>query len=235
MKSFVLSNLADFQLALRNTLRHRVRTSIALAAIGFGITALLLAGGFIESLLVGMRETTIESRLGHIQIVKSGYMTSGVAEPFAYLLPDKVLDFASIKHNQNVKVIASRLNFSGLISHGETTFSFIGEGVEPAKEEKLSKALSITQGAGLSANDKKGIIVGEGLALNLGVKPGDKVVLLANTKSGGINGIEVYVKGLFSTFTKSFDDSAIRVPVETARELLRINGSHSLVLLLIKN
>jgi putative ABC transport system permease protein len=39
---------------------------------------------------------------------------------------------------------------------------------------------------------------------------------------------------LFSTVSKAYDDSALRLPITTARELLRISGSHVWVLLLDK-
>ena len=65
-----------------------------------------------------------------------------------------------------------------------------------------------------------GIIVGEGLARNLGVNVGDQVMLLANTALRGINAVEVTIRGLFSTVTKSYDDSALRMPIDTARQLL---------------
>jgi putative ABC transport system permease protein len=90
----------------------------------------------------------------------------------------------------------------------------------------------ITQGEGLSSADARGIIVGQGLAANLGVKVGDQVVLLANTRSGGINAVEVRVRGMFSTVTKAFDDAALRVPLPIAQELLRVRGAHTWVLVL---
>ena len=59
--------------------------------------------------------------------------------------------------------------------------------------------------------------MGRGLAANLGAKVGDTVVLLANTASGGINAVEVRVRGLFSTITKAYDDVALRVPLPPPR------------------
>ena len=39
---------------------------------------------------------------------------------------------------------------------------------------------------------------------------------------------------MFSTVSKAYDDSALRLPISTARELLRVSGSHVWVLLLDK-
>ncbi|MBK6337362.1 MAG: hypothetical protein IPF60_17080 [Betaproteobacteria bacterium] len=65
---------------------RRRRSGLAIVAVAFGVVALLLSG-FIESTLVGMRESTIGSRLGHIQVSRIGYFRVGQSEPFAYLLP----------------------------------------------------------------------------------------------------------------------------------------------------
>jgi putative ABC transport system permease protein len=61
---------------------------------------------------------------------------------------------------------------------------------------------------------------------------GDRVVLLANTASGGINAVEAHVRGLFSTVTKAYDDSALRLPLPVARQLLRVTGAHRWLVLL---
>ena len=61
--------LLDFSLAARNIIRQRRRSAIAVGAVAFGITALLLATGFIERIFVDFREETIKSQLGHLQIV----------------------------------------------------------------------------------------------------------------------------------------------------------------------
>ena len=119
------------KIALRNLLRHRARSAISLSAIAFGVIAVLLAGGFIQWVLTATRETTIYARLGHIQIVRPGYFEAGAADPFAYLLPVRSPVFDALATMQEVKLVAPRLAFSGLVSHGDSTQSFLGEGVEP--------------------------------------------------------------------------------------------------------
>ena len=224
----------ELAIALRNLTRNRVRSAISLSAIVFGVVALLLSGGFIEWIFHDMRETTILSRLGHLQITKTGFLSEGVADPFAFLLPDNTKDVEAISEVPEVRLITPRLSFAGLISHGQATVSFIGEGVEPEKEALVSQHVTISQGENLSSKDLKGIIMGEGLATSLEVKPNDTVVLLSTTESGGVNAVEGHVRGLFHTTSKAFDDTFLRLPIGTARELLRVKGSHAWVVLLGK-
>jgi putative ABC transport system permease protein len=222
----------DFVLALRNVVRQRKRTSVAVSAVCFGVVALILAGGFIEWIYQAMREDTIHSHLGHVQIIRPGYLDSGLADPFAYLLPDALGERKVIESLPHVITVAPRLTFSGLISHGDSTISFVADGVDPEKEALLSRTLLIANGEGLSSGDPQGIIIGNGLAANLGVTVGDRVVLLANTASGGINAVETHVRGLFSTVTKAYDDSALRLPLSVAQKLLRVSGTHRWLVLL---
>lgn len=206
---------------------------MALGAVAFGITALVIASGFIQWIFLDFRETSIRSQLGHIQIVRPGYFDAGKADPYAYLLPDALSDFFARDFDDNqIQAIVPRLNFSGLISHEEATLSFIGEGVDPAEQQFFGDALQISSGGHLSADKPNQIIIGEGLARNLGVKVGNTVVLLVNTATGGINAVEVTVSGLFTTVTKSYDDNALRLPIDTARELLRTQGVHRWIVLL---
>jgi putative ABC transport system permease protein len=223
---------AMMQLALRNLFRHRKRTAIALATISFGVIALLLAGGFIEWIFWGMRESTIQSRLGHIQVTRPDYFQAGSADPFAYLLPDELLEQVNLEAEPEVEVVSPRLALTGLISHGEVTIGFIGEGVDAEKDVALSKYLKVIEGEGLDSGDPNGLFLGGGLARNLGVTVGDTVALLATSASGGLNGVEGTVRGLFRSASKEFDDTALRVPIDVARQLLRVSGVHSWVLLL---
>lgn len=222
----------SFSIVVRNLNRQKRRSIISLGAIIFGVCALILASGFIEWIFMDFRETSIRSQLGHLQITRPGYHDEGKASPYDFLLPNQP-DLQLANHDSTqIKIIVPRLSFSGLISTGESTLSFIGEGVDQREQAFFGDALQITSGNHLSENDSSQIIMGEGLSRNLGVKVGDNVTLLVNTASGGINAIEVTINGLFTTVSKSYDDNAIRLPIDAARKLLRVEGAHNWIVLL---
>ena len=218
--------------ALRSLLRQPRRTAIALFAIGFGVVALLLAGGFMEWVFWAMRESTIQSQLGHVQITRPGYLERGAADPYRYLMPEDGAQQAYLEGLEHAREVVPRLGFSGLISHGDATVSFIGEGVDAAREVELSRYLVIVEGEPLAAGDARGILLGEGLAANLGAAPRDTVVLLSTTVAGGINAVEAEVRGLFFTSNKAFDDVALRLPLSLAQSLLQTEGVHRWLVLL---
>ena len=224
--------MADLLIAARNLARNRRRALTALLTIAAGVIAMVLADGFIQWIYWAMREATIQSQLGHIQIVRPGFHQAGAASPYDYLLPAKSPVRDAVEASPGVKLVAPRMAVTGLISHGDTTVSFIADGVDPKKEARLSKALRIVKGRDLSGANAQEVILGRGLARTLGVGPGATIALLATSSSGGINAVEARVSGLFVSANQAYDDAALRLPIGLAQTLLRAEGAHSWLVLL---
>lgn len=218
--------------AARFVLRQPGRTAASLVAIVFGAVALILAAGFIEWSNWALRETMIHSRLGHFQVSRAGYGENGQANPFGYLIPEESEETRSIQALPGVEAVAPRLMFTGLVGTGDKTLSFMADGMDPDREQGLDRSVLIVAGRPLSGDDPDGVLIGEGLAINLGVAVGDGLVIMANTKSGGINAIDARVRGVFSTASKAYDDVALRVPLASVHRLLRSQGAHTWVVLL---
>jgi putative ABC transport system permease protein len=225
--SIPLSRVAmTAQLAARNLFRHRRRSLIAVFSVGFGIAALVVASGISEWMFVDFREATIESQYSHIQVARPGFQEDGRSDPFRYLLPRDlaVMGAADIPH---LRALAPRLMITGLVSRGDATVSFIGEGIDPAVDLKGDRALRILKGEKLAPSDKSVVLLGQGLATLLGAGVGDDVVLLVNTPRGGLNAVEGKVRGIFASVSKAYDDSALIVPIHVARTLLKVEGAHT--------
>ncbi len=224
--------LATFGLALRNLRRNTHRTVVAVLTVAAGIVAFLLAGGFIHWIFHDMREATIHSQLGHVQVVRPGYFDKGIADPYAFLLPGQPAEKARIEALPGVVSVGERLAFSGLASLGETSIGFVGEGIDPAREKPISKRVTIMTGRDLERADEPSVLLGEGLGKSLGAKTGDRIVLLATAANGGASAVEVSVVGTFATIYKEYDDQALRLPIAVARKLMRVDGATSWVVLL---
>ncbi len=222
----------DYLVAFRNITRQYRRSLMGIAAVAFGVISLIIAGGFIEWIFWAAREGAIQSGLGHLHVTRAGYLENGQSDPTRYLLPSSSDELRAIRQFPTVQTVAPRLSFSGMISHGDATISFIGEGVDPEAEAVVSRAMNLTSGQNLASDNRSGITLGRGLAENLGVRVDDTVVLLATTPAGSINAVECTVRGLFTSASKAYDDSALRVPMPLAERLLRVSGSHRWILVL---
>ncbi len=216
--------------ALRNLLRQKGRTGMTLASIVFGVVGLILSGGFVEDVFIQLREATIHSRLGHLQIYKQGFYAQGSKEPYAYLIEDPAEVEAKVAVLPSVVDTMKRLNFFGLLNNGKTDLPIIGEGVEPAKEAELGSFFFIIEGRQLTDDDAYGVLLGEGVAKSMKLEVGSFVTVLANTPDGALNSLEFEVVGVFRTFSKDYDARALRVALPAAQELLGVAGVHAVVI-----
>jgi putative ABC transport system permease protein len=164
--------------------------------------------------------------------MRTGYPEHGMADPFKYLLPEDSPDRQQVKATPHVLKVASRLHFTGLVAFGDASLSFLGEGRDPENEVGGEDALIIESGAPLSDAAPEGVLLGQGLADNLGAKAGDTVVLLVNKRGGALDGLELKVRGIFSTQTKAYDDVALQVLFKVADERLQARGAHKWVVYL---
>jgi putative ABC transport system permease protein len=222
------------KLAVRNVFRNRRRTLITLAAMGFGTAAIIVFGGFVHAIYFGVRESTIRSQVGHIQIYRKGYSEKGTLAPFDYLIADYPALREELRRLPHVRTVTARLGFSGLVSTGDTTTAFVGAGVVPEGEVDLSALAIIVEGKELASGDPRGVTLGVGLARAFGVKPGDDLTLLTTTRAGAINALAVKVRGVWESGEKAYDDRFLRVGLPEAQRVLDLESGEvqSIVLLL---
>ena len=220
------------KLALRNTVRHRARTALTLGVIVSGTAALVLTGGFVEDVFVQLREATIHSQLGHIQIFAHGYREHGAASPYDFLIDRPGEIVSSVADNRDIDIVMARLSFTGMLNNGRTDLAVIGEGIEPDKEARLGTFVTIVAGRQLAAKDTFGILLGEGVARATRLAPGDRATILLNTTGGALNTLDFDVVGVFRSFSREYDAHAVRVTLPAAQDLLRADSVNAIVIAL---
>ncbi|TCO83409.1 putative ABC transport system permease protein [Plasticicumulans lactativorans] len=218
--------------AFRNLSRHKLRTALTLGAIAFGVISLVLSGGFVEDIFIQLRESTVQTGLGHVQIAKEGYFEYRSRQPYGYMVENPRQVVAAIKGMPAVKEAMLRVNLTGSLSNGRGELPVLGEGVEPQKEQAVGGFITLIDGRRLGADDRFAAELGEGLARALGVKPGDFVTLLLATAEGAMNSVELEVVGVFRSFSIDYDARAMRLPLATAQEALAVSAVHTVVVAL---
>jgi putative ABC transport system permease protein len=218
------------KLALRNLFRHRFRTAMTLAVIVFGVAGLVLSGGFVRDIFIQLAEALIHSQSGHLQVSRAGYFSYGSRSPDKYVIDEPEQLRRRLAALPEVDDVLARVHFSGLLNNGRTDWPIVGEGVEPAKEAKLSSFMRIIAGRQLGEREEFGAVVGHGVAQALKLAPGDRVTLLLNSAGGALNTLDLEVVGVFQSFSKDFDARAVRIPLQAAQEALGSSGVNALVL-----
>jgi len=224
--------LIMLKIAVRNVFRNKRRTFITEMAVIFGAITIILVGGIFEAMVHGLREQTIKTQLGHIQIHAKGYHSKGMSNPWKYIIkkPEEIIKH--IADIPEIKAITERVEFSGIISNGEVSTNFIGIGGIPQKEALVSSGLNIIQGKKVSEMTPDGVLVGKELAEGLGIKVGDVLTLLTNTVYGSFNAVEVVVEGIFQSGSAEYDKRAIITTLQKAQTLLDLEGVTSLIVIL---
>ncbi len=236
-----------FNIALRNIFRHKARSIISLSTIAFGCVALMFVAGFFTDALTQMKESYINAQIGHLQIFKAGYEKNSKISPYSYLISDPQAIADVIHKIPQVKSVGSRLQFSGLINLGDASLPCMGQGVNidfdrtfltSKYKDRKSTSISpddnglgeIIVGDGLSAQDvPETLIIGKGLSEALNVKPGAFVTVMTNTVHGGVNAMDMHVKGVMATSDKNYDDMTVRMSLATAQSMLNTTSVQNIV------
>jgi putative ABC transport system permease protein len=224
--------LIMLKIAFRNVFRNKRRTLITEMAIIFGAVAIILVGGIFEVMVQGLREQTIRTQLGHIQIHAKGYSSKGMSNPWKYVIRQPQAIEKLISDIPQIKILTERVEFSGIISSREVSTNFIGIGGIPEKESFVSSGLNILYGKNVGEITPDGALVGKELAEGLGVEVGDALTLLTNTVYGSFNAVEVVVEGIFQSGSAEYDKRAIITTLKKAQTLLDLEGVTSLIVIL---
>lgn len=225
--------LKFIQLAGRNVFRNKRRTLISLLVIIFGAGALSLAGGFVLFTYWGLRESTIHSQTGHLQIYHKDYFNREEEKNLELGLDSlqTIREIALV--NMEVNLATPRIDFTGLISNGDKSAVFVGQGLDPEQEAQMMGLFGRPESI-LALNNAGAdeVVLGAGLAKSLNAKTGDYLTLMSTTAAGALNAIDVLVKGIFTTGISDIDKRFLKVRNVTAQRLANTQRVRNLVLLL---
>lgn len=224
---------STLDLALRNVRRQRGRSAFVVGAVALGVTALILAGGFIKDTIVELGDSIIYAQTGHLQLSRSGYREAASFDPEAYLIEDTEALRGELEAERGVRQVLLRLYTAGLAGNGDSDWPVIIEGVEPERESALGSYINIAAGRRLADSDAFGVLLGAGVAQALELEPGDWMDVVATTVDGSMNSLEFEVVGTFQTFSKDYDAVALRLPLAAVQELLGVSGANVAVVELV--
>ncbi len=217
----VLGWATTFRLAGRNLARNKRRTWISAITVAFAVFLLQLS----YAMLIGLEDQSFDNLInyqtGHAKVYADGYFEER---------EDFTLDFAlakpeSIKEKMaavsGVAGVAPRLIFSAQLSNGSEQVSCLGTGIQVTGSDsdvfRLDQA--IVAGAYLQPGDE-GMLLGGGLAEFFEVTVGDWLTVLAKTKAGAYEAMDLPIVGLIGTGNPGIDRNSFMVPLSTARYML---------------
>ena len=221
-------------LAWRNLVRQKRRSFLMIAVVGFGFAAFALAGGFIAQTFDALKEGTIRS-VGHLQVIDRRAVGKAEEATLEYGIPDAKRARAIAAGDPAVQAVLPRIDFVGLATNGAKSVPFLGVGVDPGPEAAATLASElVVSGKYLSGDGDDGIVMGTGLASGLGVKPGDRVTLMATTPDGSLNAVDGIVEGLVDVKIKELNDRYLAGGIGLVSRLLQSSETISKLVIFLK-
>jgi putative ABC transport system permease protein len=218
-------------LAFRNIFRNRRRTIMTLTMVGGGVAGLLLAGGYFAFMTHGLRESTINNGLGHLQIFTADHFRRDEVRVLDSGIENWRQVAATASSAPHVRGVAPRIDFYGMVSNGTKASGFMGSAVDPVAEKSLGFITRVVQGRDLDTKPAGEVeaIVGSGLAKSMNVKVGDGLTILAMTSDGALNGVDVEIVGIVTSGVTELDARYLRITLPAAQRLLQSDRVTNLV------
>ncbi|WP_444935449.1 ABC transporter permease [Microbulbifer sp. JMSA004] len=210
------------KVAVLNLLRNRRRSFLAVAIISIVVTALMTSGGFGLFTYQSLKESAARSE-GHLVLTQSGYFSSDEDFPLQLGLDNANKLRRNLLVEENVKAVQPRVYLQGLISNGDKSSIFLGQGILPSEFRVKGPFLNVTEGSILSNREDISdpeIMLGKDLARNLNVRPGDYITLMSSTIHGALNAMDFKVRGVFGTGVPDMDKRQVYISVQAAQFLL---------------
>lgn len=214
-----------FKISYRNLKRNGRRTLLTTSLITLGVVFVLLytaLSGSFKNYTVGQ---ITDSVMGHIQIHKKGYVASVDNLPLDKNLNAKMLEFieSKLETNPYIASYSYRIKFGAMFSNFTSTTNIRLNAIDPEDEFETLPLLR-DRVSDMNETLKAGeIIVPELLIKGMDVKIGDTIVLVANNKSGSVNGINLKVAGILGQVMGPGGRDGY-IHMDDAKKVLRMNN-----------
>lgn len=214
--------MQSLTLAARNVVRNGKRSAVTVLIVAVATASVMIAGGYGLFTYDSLRERSARNS-GHLTLAHPDYFEREEETVLELGLDDHRGIVAAIGRDAGIRSVLPRLSFSGLISNGDKSTIYIGAGVDLGEFAVKGPFLNIVEGRSLAAKTRGGdpaVMLGSGLARNLGAVPGSLLTLLSTTTEGAMNAVDVEVVGVFSEGVPERDARQLYVRLETAQALL---------------
>jgi len=214
-------------LAWRNIWRQPHRTALSLASIALAgiITIFLLA--LQQGSYATMKESVLRLIDGFAQVQPPGYSDDPDLRK-VIKNPDALM--AGLDKLPGITAAAPRAMTYGIFSDGPRSYGAAVYGVDPVREPKVSMlGTTITKGRYLRSGDGAAVVVGAGLARNLGLKVGSKLTMLGSARDGTIAADVLTVVGIFATGSSDIDRQIVEMPLKQFQADYALDGSVNVI------
>jgi putative ABC transport system permease protein len=203
-------------IATRNLLRNRKRSAITVFGAAFAIVAYVFLYGFFDGFGEQIVDNSTRYVTGHMQIEREG-LRRDLAPELAFEADAALAEL----RNQPDIAAAPRVQAQALVSSATKSVGVLLYGVDPVLERGITILhRTLVEGTALEAGAERDIVIGRRLAEKLGIRLGEKLVVMAPGLAGELGTAAFRVRGIFATESSSFDGAMVFVTLPAAQRLL---------------
>jgi putative ABC transport system permease protein len=186
-----------------------------------GTAAVLASGGFALYTYESLEEMTARDT-GHVVVAHARGFEGDEDVPLQHGLADAAALAGKFAALPEVRAVAPRVQFSGLISNGDKSLVFVGSGVVPEIDFRLrGPQMTFTAGQPPATNaPAPEVVIGNELAQMMKAKVGSSLTLLATTTEGNLNAVDVVVSGIASVGVPDIDKRLVLADLASVQKLL---------------
>lgn len=222
------------RLAYRNFLRNRRRSIISGISIAMAIAFIIFFRSYMEGVTNNISDNIVKLISGHVRITTKEYERRERLLPLSEAI-DLTPQFYEMLDNEEVMLVSPRIKFGVMLGEEELNVPALGYAVDAKKEEDISGLhRRIVEGHYIESGERAAIL-GTGLTRRLNVEIGDTLTVITRTAYDSPAGVNLLVKGVFSTGIGGMDRSIFYVPLDVGQKLLDLEGRATEVALILKN
>ena len=210
-------------LAWRNLWRNDRRTLIMLAAIAFGVWAMIFMNALVRGMVDGVLEDGIKYLPGHAQLHHPAYRDD---PSVVHRIGELSAPLRAALAGEGISGWSARVKVPAVITSERDSRSVVLLGVDPAQELRIGfDRADLVQGRFLEAADDRGVVVGAAMLERLETRLGHRVVLSSQTVDNQVGERGFRIVGVFRAGLKSLEESRVYVGREMAQAMLGMGGS----------
>jgi ABC-type lipoprotein release transport system permease subunit len=164
--------------------------------------------------------------IGHVQVHGRGYQDS---PDMANLVPDPVTIEAGLARAVPGARTERRVQGAGLAGSDDASAAVMVMGIEPGLPS-ADALLTIEQGRGLGAGPGRDVVIGSGLARELGLSPGGEMILVGQAADGSLANDRYTVVGVADAGSADANQTTVFLRLADAQSFFALNqGVHQII------
>lgn len=215
------------RIALRGIARNPRRAMLTTSATAFGLAAFVFLLSFVQGYLSQLVENSTGYITGDLQVQHDRFRDD-MAPEFSLPPRSDLLDL--VRSQSGVAAAAPRVQTQVLISSPVKSQIVALVGIDPDVESRVTFIdRTIKEGRWLASGSDREVTIGRKLATTLGIRLGEKLVVMTQALDGSLASGAYRVAGIYETESPSFDGAFAFVTLRGAQSLLGLGKRISTV------